>query len=357
MKEFFGSRLGRLFSVLFVVIIATFFHRWEALAGVPIVFGMADYSAVPGSPDFVATGDIPKVFSLLANKQFFDGALVMNICNHNWEEEIKSFGQEVSIPNDPDTHVYDLPRGGKVTWEEPSKAATIFKVNRRKVFSFRQDKMNLAQMQSKNFIERLTDKSWKEMDETISQDFLLDIPDQADVANQGAGAGLQTGLYNLGIAGAPVQISKSNFPDFLHMLHAVFDERKIPANQRKLTLPAIFCMLLKISDLKDKSMTGEQDSIRRKATERLGNVEGWEIYRSNMYTPITDVAAGSKICFKILFNHMEGISYAGQLQDAEIHEKFEDVFAKGVKAENIFDWVANEPKYVGKLYATPILNL
>ena len=264
-------------------------------------------------------------------------------------------GSEVSIPNIPDMRIMDLPRGAEVDWDIPQADATIFKVNRRKVFAFRMDKMDLKQLADKGMMDKFSDDAAKQMIEAISVDFLNDVVTFADPNNQGIAAGRIQQGYNLGTAGAPVLLSKSNIIDYITAIGAVGDEQKWPDSGRKVFLPSVFCMLLKQSDLKDASMTGDAQSTLRSG--RLGMIDRWEIFRSNLYTPVIDVAAGSKRCYNILFNHMEGICYAGQLQEAEYHEKFEKIFGKGMKGENIFDWVVNKPVCVGNLYAAANIQL
>jgi hypothetical protein len=309
--------------------------------------------ATPNYPDYSPdglTGWVPKVFSIKANKKFYDESIIAQIANTDWENEIKGFGSEVSIPNIPDIAAYDLPEGAEYDWETPSADAVVLQINKRKAFSFRMDTMTLKQLADKDMMNKFSSDAAKQVDKVISKAFLADIYLDASDDNQGATAGVIEQSYDLGVTGAPIILTKSNIIDYLIWMGVVGDEQNWDDDNRKLTLPSVFCGLLKQSDLKDASMTGDGQSTLR--TGRIGILDRWEIFRSNLYTSVTDVAAGSITCYNVVFNHKSAITYAGQLKDVTYYDKFENFPGKGMAGTNLHGWKVNNPLGVGVLYAS-----
>ena len=92
-------------------------------------------------------------------------------------------------------------------------------------------------------------------------------------------------------------------------------------------------------------MTGDSKSTLR--TGRIGEIDGWALYTSNLYTPITDTYS----CYTVMFGHKSAIAFASQLTETEYFEKLETTFGKGMKSLNVFDWDVIKSESLGMMYA------
>lgn len=82
------------------------------------------------------------------------------------------------------------------------------------------------------------------------------VPDfHAD--NMGPSAGRLSGNINLGETASPVSITKDNILETILYAGQVLDEQNVPETGRFLVLPYWATTLLKLSDIKDASLTGD----------------------------------------------------------------------------------------------------
>ncbi|MEF4262401.1 hypothetical protein U9Z10_23485, partial [Escherichia coli] len=121
-------------------------------------------------------------------------------------------------------------------------------------------------------------------------------------------AGRISANINLGIAETPVSITKANVIDYLVDMGTVMDEANVPETGRKLVIPAWMAGLIKKSDLKDASLSGDSVSIARNG--RLGMIDRFELYVSNLL-PKT---RANHYVFAI---HPKALSFATQLTKTE----------------------------------------
>jgi hypothetical protein len=114
------------------------------------------------------------------------------------------------------------------------------------------------------------------------------------VYNRGNTAGRIAGNIRLGTPGAPCFITKSgagtgtgvdtsnekSVLDFIVDAGQVLDEANIPESGRWMIIPAWMASMIKKSDLKDASLSGDGTSILRNG--RLGMIDRFTLYLSNL---------------------------------------------------------------------------
>jgi len=115
------------------------------------------------------------------------------------------------------------------------------------------------------------------------------------------------------VAGAPVGLDKTNILDFLVDIGTVLDEQTIPQTGRWCVLPPLFCGMLKKSDLKDASMTGDSQSVLRNG--RLGTINQLTLYSSNQIATTAD--ASGVTAHNIIAGTRHAITFASQLLNTE----------------------------------------
>ena len=104
------------------------------------------------------------------------------------------------------------------------------------------------------------------------------------------------------------------------------------------------CGLLKKSDLKDASLTGDGESVLRNG--HIGMVDHWTIYKTNNYTRVTD---GSFQAYHVLFGHKSALTFASQMVNMETL-RAESTFGDIVRGLNVYGFETVHPKSMGDLY-------
>jgi hypothetical protein len=169
-----------------------------------------------------------------------------------------------------------------------------------------QSDINLMDTWSKDASERMKIK----IDQRVLTDLLPDIA----ATNKGATAGEQSASFNLGTTGAPLTVTKdgaggtTSVIDLIVDMGTVLDEANAPEADRFLVIPAKMAGLIKKSELKDASLTGDSQSIVRNG--RLGMVDRFTLYVShNLY-----VSSGK---YNIIAGHKMGFTFASQMTNME----------------------------------------
>lgn len=354
MKKFLTSKWGLFLTFTISVVIAKLTGHMEALAAMPFVFGTVD--RVAGQPDYTQDGsnkNIPWAFSRKTLVKFYDTSIAGNICNTDYEGEIKGMGDKVIINTLPDVNIQAYKKGGTVNWQLLESDGLTMTVDRANYFAFKMDKVDLAQFANKKYMDEASNDASSQQKIYIDNEFLLNIGGiaaggtdcLASSDNFGQTAGRKTSSYNLGYSGNAIALTKTNILDKILDLSGVAAEQNWPEDNRFVVLPSHFTTLLKQSDLKDASMTGDSKSTLRSG--RLGMIDNWELFSSNLYTAISD----TNNCYTVLFGHRSGISFATQLLDTEYFDKLETTFGKGMKGLQVYDWKVVKSTSLGMLYA------
>lgn len=306
-------------------------------------------STVSGYPDYTQAGtnkNIPWAFSKKTILKFYDSSVVPQITNTDYEGEVKGQGDKVIINTVPDISITKYEKGSTTNWQLAESPAVELLVNRAIQFAFKMDKIDIHQFLLKNYMDICAQDAAEQQKIYIDTEFLGSVYADAAAANKGTTAGRKTASFNLGVTGSPIALTKTNIIDLLINLGGVADEQNWPEADRYVVLPTWASVLLKQSDLKDASMTGDGKSTLR--TGRLGMLDRWTLYGTNLYTAVTDSA---KSCYNILFGHKSGICFVSQLVETEYFDKLETTFGKGMKGLQVYDWKTVKPESLGVLYA------
>jgi hypothetical protein len=135
---------------------------------------------------------------------------------------------------------------------------------------------------------------------------------------QGATAGRVTASINLGTTAAPLQLVARNpgagdteIVDLITAFGQALDEANIPETGRWMVIPAWVASLIKRSELRDASLTGDSQGIARNG--RLGMIDRFTLYMSNLL-PVDAAAGGS---YRIYAGHQHGLTFASQMTKVE----------------------------------------
>ena len=302
-----------------------------------------------GYPDYTTAGTnifIPEIFSSKLLEKFYSATVFGEIANTVYEGEIKKFGDKVNIRTIPDITINDYKMGQKLVYERPESASVELNIDRGKSFSFEEDDV-LALQSDLDLMEIWSNDAGEQLKIAIDRDILGTIYADVDANNTGTAAGAISGNLNMGAAGSPVAVSKVNAIDFIVDAGQIMDEQDIPETDRWMVIPAWMSALIKKSDLKDASLTGDEVTIIRNG--RLGIIDRFTLFKSNLLSINTADASGNNPT-RILFGHKSSLTFASQLLKMETL-KAESTFADLVRGLQVYGFEVIKPDAMGLLYA------
>jgi len=270
---------------------------------------------------------IPEVWSGKLVEKFYKATVLGAVANTDYEGEIKNYGDKVQIRSRPDVTIADYNANQELAVTRPSVAKQTMNIDKGKYFNLALDDV----MEVQSDIDQLSiwaEDAAEQMKINIDNDVLnTGLVDQAAAANMGTTAGAISSSYNLGAAGTTSALyinkvsagtgdgsSASNdraVVDFIVDCGSVLDEQNIPESGRWMVIPAWLAGMIKQSDLKDASLSGDGTSILRNG--RLGMIDRFTIYISNVLTANATYATN----YPVLFGTKAGFSFASQVTKLE----------------------------------------
>ena len=298
------------------------------------------YATSPGHPQY--TGNfIPEIWSGKLIENFYDATVLSAISNTSYEGEIRNMGDTVNIRTTPEITVQTYVKGQTLTVEQPDKAKLQLVIDKGEYFACIEDDIdevqadvNMMDMWSKDASERMKIK----IDTRVLTDMLTDV----HASNKGTAAGRISGNIGLGEAGSPISLSTSNVIGSIVNLGTVLDEANCPEGDRFLVIPAKVGGLIKQSDLKDASITGDGSTPLRNG--RLGMIDRFTVYVShNLYKN------GSE--YSIIAGHKMGFTFASQMTNMETIRS-ETTFGNIIRGLQVYGYKVVKPEALATLVAT-----
>lgn len=288
---------------------------------------------------------IPEVWSKLALKKFYAATFMSQVCNTDYEGEIKKEGDKVIIRQVADITIRDYEKGQTLLPEYPQAPNKYLYIDRAKYWFVGIDKVD----------EHQSDMDWmaewgKDAIEQIKirweRDFLADIYADAHAKNKGATAGIESGSINLGVTGTPLVVTKTNAVDVIVSVGQVFDEQNVPAEDRAIIIPNWFATALKLSDLKAAYLTGDDTSPLRNG--KVGRVNDMDVYQSNLLSTVVDTG---KKCWNVVAMQKSGASFASQIVESEIVSP-PNIFGKFHRGLQVCGWEGLKPEAIAHVYCS-----
>lgn len=284
---------------------------------------------------------IPAIWSKKLVVKFYDATVFSEIANTDYEGEIKAYGDEVIIRTVPSITINNYVKGAGLNYEDPESANVTLTIDQGKYFAFNCYDIDKHQSDLNLMNEWSTDAS-EQMKIAIDTDILASIPSDAHASNAGGTAGKISANIDLGVAGTPLALTKSNILDALVDYGTVLDEQSVPENGRFVVLPASACGLIKKSDLQDASLAGDSTSVLRNG--RLGMIDRFTIYSSNNVNK-----TGAE--FDIIFGQKTALTFAAQITEMEDIPNPDD-FGRLVRGLEVYGFEVIKPEALGHSVCT-----
>lgn len=260
---------------------------------------------------------IPEIWSGQMLEKFYASTVLAAIANTDWQGDITNMGDKVIIRVKPDTTVAAYSADMDLTVTRPSSDVIELLIDKGYYFNMALDDVMKVQSDLDQLAMWADDAS-QSMKIQIDTEVLAYIPTAVAAANAGATAGAISGNIDLGATGGADLSLVARAPgageveviDAICRLGQVLDEQNIPETGRWLIIPAWMAAMIKRSELRDASLTGDGISMLRNG--RLGGIERFTVYMSNLL-PVD----GTDGFTNILAGHSHGITFASQLTEME----------------------------------------
>ena len=298
------------------------------------------YATSPGHPSY--TGNfIPEIWSGKLIENFYDASVLSAVSNTSYEGEIRNMGDTVNIRTTPEITIQTYVKGQTLSVEQPDKAKLQLIIDKGEYFACIEDDVdevqadiNMMDQWSKDASERMKIK----IDTRILTDMLTDVSS----SNKGTAAGRISGNIGLGVAGSPIALSTSNVIGSIVNMGTVLDEANCPEGDRFLVIPAKVAGLIKQSDLKDASITGDGSTPLRNG--RLGMIDRFTLYVShNLYKSGTE--------YSVIAGHKMGFTFASQMTNMETIRS-ETTFGNIIRGLQVYGYKVVKPEALATLVCT-----
>lgn len=268
------------------------------------------YPTAPGQPNYSGTF-IPEIWSTKMIEKYYDGTMLSSISNTDYEGEISNMGDKVIIRTVPTLEINDYSIGQTLVNQRPESPTIELLIDKGFYWSSIIDDVVKKQQDIDQMNIWATDAS-EQMKIKLDRRVMAAIPPDIDALNKGATAGRISGNINLGVTGAPLQITKDTILNTILNMGQVLDEQNVSETGRWLAMPFWATTLLKLSDIKDASLSGDGTSPLRNG--RVGMIDRFTVYNSNLLPNYVD---GANNTFSIIAGTTAGLTFATQLTNTE----------------------------------------
>ena len=280
----------------------------------PITVG-TPYSGTTENPAYsgnAATGSfIPEIWSGKLIEKFYAATVLAAIANTDYEGEIRNMGDKVKIRTKPTITIRPYTTDQGLVVERPSSSTVELQISN--AYYFNEVLDDVFELQADlNLLSMWADDASEQLKITIDTAVLGILNAGVNASNLGSTAGKISGNIDLGAAGAPAVLTPSTVLNYIVDMGTVLDEQNIPETGRWLVIPPWAAGMIKKSDLRNASISGDGSSLLRNG--RLGMIDRFTLYASNL---LPTAAEGSVTAWQIFGGHPHGLTFASQISKIE----------------------------------------
>jgi hypothetical protein len=264
---------------------------------------------------------LPEVWSKKLQAKFYASTSLDNVTNHDWEGEIKNQGSKVQIRVRPTVNIGDYTVNGDISYQDLGDDKITLTIDKAKYFAFKVDDIDQAQADIKVMNEASMDAA-ENMKIVVEQQVYGSVfADATSVVTA-------------------TQVTKTNVLDHIVDLGTTLDELNVPTSGRWLVVPPWLCGLIKKSDLKDASLSGDGSSILRKNGDYVGDINGFSIHKSNN---LSGTGATSAVPTHCLAGTRHAICFASQFVKTETL-RLQNTFGDAIRGLNVYGFLTTKPQ-------------
>lgn len=254
-----------------------------------------------------------------------------NVCNRDYEGEIRAHGNTVKIASIGEVSVEDYSKNVPIGEPEIlTDAAQTLSIDQQKYFHFYVDSIDRAQQNVNVLDEAMRRAAWRLRD--YADSFLASTMDSAMLT-----------ANTIGDTTTPKVPTAGDAYEYLVDLGVLLDEANAPIDGRFCVVPAWFHGLLLKDDRFIKAGTLRSDRVL--ANGAVGEAAGFAILKSNN---VPNDGDGTN--YKIIAGHPSATSYAEQILDLHTY-KPEKRFGDAVKGLHVYGGKVVRPENLACLIA------
>lgn len=294
---------------------------------------------------------IPEIWSGKLIENFYDATVLAAIANTDYEGEIRSMGDTVNIRTTPEITIKDYVKGQAIQVENPDKPKLQLVIDKGEYFACVEDDVDRIQSDIK-LMDTWSKDASERMKIKIDQRVLVDMLPDISALNKGATAGRISQNFNLGTSGAPLTVTKdgasstTSVIDLIVDMGTVLDEANAPEGDRFIIIPARMAGLIKKSELKDASLTGDGTSIVRNG--RLGMIDRFTVYVSHN---LNVSGSGASAKYDVIAGHKMGFTFASQMTEMETLRS-ETTFGDIIRGLQVYGYKVVKPEALSTAVVT-----
>lgn len=303
------------------------------------------YPVVAGHPTSYSGTFIPEIWSSKLIEKYYDSTVLSVVTNTDYEGEIRNQGDKVHIRTMPTLEIHDYKIGQTLINQRPEAPTIELLIDKGFYWSAiiddvieKQQDIDQMNLWAQDAAEQMKIK----LDTRVLGSFVPDIAD----ANKGDEAGRLSGNIDLGVTGSPIGLTKTNILETILWMGQVLDEQNVAETGRWLIMPFWATTLLKMSDIKDASLTGDGSTPLRNG--RVGVIDRFTIYNSNLLPRYLDGVTNTT---HILAGTTAGMTFATQLTKTE-SLRAESTFGNIMRGLMVYGHKVVKPEALTAAYVT-----
>lgn len=296
----------------------------------------------PGAANYVGNF-IPEIWASKLIENFYDATVLAAISNTDYEGQIKAFGDKVQIRTTPELTIRPYQKGMTLTVDRPDKPKITLEIDQGDYFAAVEDDVDKVQADI-DLMNTWSKDASERMKIAIDTKVLTGLLPSISTDNVGTAAGRISKNINLGATASPVQVTKTNVLDLIVDAGTVLDEANAPESDRFMVIPAWMAGMIKKSDLKDASLTGDGSSVLRNG--RIGQIDRFTLYVSHNLNNVID---STFRCFSVVAGHKMGLTFASQMTEMETI-RAESTFGNIVRGLQVYGYKVVKPEALTRLY-------
>lgn len=302
------------------------------------------YPKVNGQPAYSGVF-IPEIWSTKMIEKYYDATVLTQISNTDYEGEIKSQGDKVIIRTQATMEIMDYSIGQTLVNQRPIGGKLELLIDKGMYWSAIIDDV-VEKQQDINQMNKWAEDAAEQLKIKLDTRVLGTIKADVAAVNKGAGAGRISGNIAMGATAAPITLTSGNILQKILEMGQLLDEQNVSETGRFVLLPYWATTMLKLSDIKDASLSGDGTSPLRNG--RVGMIDRFTVYNTNLLP----VALDTVNCWDIIAGTSAGLTFATQLTNTETL-RAESTFGDIMRGLMVYGHKVVKPEALAVLYARP----
>ena len=282
---------------------------------------------------------IPEIWSDQILDDLEKKQVYANLCNSDYEGEIKAYGDTVRINEIGDITINDYTKNSTtaLTIQELTDAQQLLEITRARYFAFKVDNVDNVQTKPKLMNKAIDRASYNMKDDVDSW-----------IAQTMSSGGFFTGTNStqLGSTVTALSVTSTLVITALAWASRIHDQNNIPTDGRWVVVsPAIHHQMVTARIVQDTNNSG----YITQGPGGVGNFYGYDIYVSNNCY----LGSATSSQYHCIFGHTMGVTFAEQLAQVKAFELTSEGFGDAVKGLNLYGMKITRPEAILRGVFTP----